>query len=122
MHVLYVYNFPSFHTLGSTLKNKYNHVKSSGYGQQSPGRTPSKERPSSAKERGTLRAEEHRGAQHGGKDMGQERAKKERSKERVGKDRGQERAGKKEKRLREVGQTSQPWSPADISRQKIIGN
>ncbi|XP_056015434.1 centrosomal protein of 162 kDa-like isoform X3 [Ostrea edulis] len=88
---------------GSTLKNKYNHIKSSGYGQQSPGRTPSKERPSSARERGTLRTEEHRGAKHGGKD------------------RAPERAGKKERRLREVGQQEQPWSPVDISRQKIIG-
>lgn len=99
-----MYKFPTFYNIGSTLKNKYNHIKSSGYGQQSPGRTPSKERPSSARERGTLRTEEHRGAQHGGKD------------------RAPERAGKKERRLREVGQQEQPWSPVDISRQKIIGN
>ncbi|XP_062608444.1 centrosomal protein of 162 kDa-like [Saccostrea cucullata] len=90
---------------GSTLKNKYSHIKSSGYGQQSPGRTPSRERPSSAKERGTLRGEEHRGAQQGGKEGAQERVTRKERKPGVG--------GRKK------GQT---WSPADISRQKIIGS
>ncbi|XP_078339007.1 centrosomal protein of 162 kDa-like isoform X2 [Crassostrea virginica] len=86
---------------GATLKNKYSHIKSSGYGQQSPGRTPSKERPASAKERGTLRAES-KGAPHREKNGAQERARK------------------KERRPR--GRQEQTWSPADISRQKVLGS
>nr|XP_022288721.1 centrosomal protein of 162 kDa-like isoform X3 [Crassostrea virginica] len=86
---------------GATLKNKYSHIKSSGYGQQSPGRTPSKERPASAKERGTLRAES-KGAHHREKNGAQERTRK------------------KERRPR--GRQEQTWSPVDISRQKVLGS
>lgn len=90
--------------IGATLRNKYSHIKSSGYGQQSPGRTPSRERPSSAKERGTLRAD-HRGAQQGDRNGAQDRARK------------------KERKPRDAGKRQeQTWSPADIARQKVMGN
>lgn len=88
---------------GSTLRNKYNHIKSSGYGQQSPGRTPSRERPSSAKERETLKTD-HRGAQQGDRNGAQDRARKTERKPRDGR-KPQE----------------QTWSPADIARQKVMG-
>lgn len=90
--------------IGATLRNKYSHIKSSGYGQQSPGRTPSRERPSSAKERGTLRTD-HRGAQQGDRNGAQDRARK------------------KERKPRDAGKRQeQTWSPADIARQKVMGN